>query len=128
MKEELKQYKVEAGPFWENVSLYGGGYDVMEIVERQNWRAIPGWGRAGWDLGSWPYVIVFFRNREEAFDIVLYVEGDVTMYSCPTKEIRQVITDEIAFFYWKHSDEEWVRGYQSVEELPEELRGPYRNR
>jgi hypothetical protein len=126
MKEELKQYEVKATGFWESTWMFGDGYDVMEIAESKGWRAIAGWGRDGWDLGSWPYVIVFFRDREGFFDVIVYVEGDVTMYACPTKEIRQAITNETAFFYWKKRDEEWVRAYKSVDELPEELRGPYR--
>ena len=57
--------------------------------------------------------------------MIEYVEGDVTMWSCPTKELRQHITDELAFFHWKHQHEEWVEGYDSVEQLPEDLRGSY---
>lgn len=35
---------------------FGDGYDWMS--ELQKWAAIPGWGRDGWDMGSWPYVII----------------------------------------------------------------------
>jgi len=48
------------------------------------------------------------------------------MWSCPTKEIRQQVTDELAFFHWKFSNKEWVWDYTSVDELPDELKGPYR--
>jgi hypothetical protein len=76
-------------------------------------------------------VIVFFRNlklkQEDTvlYQMIEYVEGDVTMWSCPTKELRRAVIDEVAFFHWKHMHEEWVEGYDSVDQLPPELRGPY---
>jgi len=90
------------------------------------WRAIPSWGRDGYDLGSWPLVIVFVRNLDGRFDVIEYVEGDVAMYSCPTADIRKAIIDELAFFHWKHQGEDWVKDYESVDQLPGELKGPYR--
>jgi len=32
----------------------------------------------------------------------------------------------MAFWHWKNDGEEWVKGYETVDQLPEELRGPYR--
>ena len=124
MKPELAQYEVTPESFWQAAAIYGGGYDVMEAAHEEKWRAIPGWGKDGYDLGDWPYVIVFTRNQHGRYDIMYYVEGDVTMYSAPTKEIRNAIIDEIAFFHWR--GEEWVEGYDSVDQLPDELKGPYR--
>jgi hypothetical protein len=127
MKEELNRSRVTPDSFWQNSWRFGDGYNAMAHAERRRWHAIPSWGRDGYDLGSWPYVIVFFRNREDTVDVVEYVEGDSTQWSCPTREIRQAITDELAFFHWKHNDEEWVKGYDSVDQLPDELRGPSRS-
>ena len=124
MKQELAQYEVTPESFWQNTWRYGDGYNVIAFAEAQKWHAIPGWGKDGYDLGDWPYVIVFFRNRNAQYDIAYYVEGDVTMYSAPTEEIRNAIVDEIAFFHWR--GEEWVQGYDSVDQLPDELKGPYR--
>lgn len=124
---EKKQYEVEPRGFWAGTFMFGDGYDVMDYAERRGWETIEGWGQAGYDLGNHPYVIVFFRDRNNKSDLVLYVENDVMQYSCPTKELRNEICDSIAFFYWKHRGEEWVHDYESVEQLPDELRGPYQN-
>ncbi len=127
MKDELNQYKAEPERFWEALPMLGGdGYDDMDMAQKFDWRPIGGWGRDGYNLGSWPLVIIFFREREGRFEVVEYVEGDVTMWSCPTEEIRQQVTDELAFFHWKFRDEEWVKDYTSVDELPDVLKGPYR--
>jgi hypothetical protein len=102
----------------------------MELAEKHGWHAIDAWGRDGYNLGSWPLVIIFFRDltkgNEVSYQVVEYVEGDVAMWNCPTKEIRQQVTDELALFHWKFSNKEWVWDYTSVDELPDELKGPYR--
>lgn len=121
-------YEVKPEAFWESTWRYGDGYDVMGVARRKGWREIASWGEDGWDLGSWPYVIVFFRQKGGCFEVVEYVEGDVTKWVCPTVEIRNQIIDEIAFRWWKQAEESWVKGYESVDELPETLKGPYRVR
>ncbi len=128
MKEELEQYQVKPDRFWAALPLLGGdGYDDMEFAGKLGFRAIDGWGKDGYTLGSWPLIIIFFREREGKFEVVEYVEGDVNMWSCPTEEIREEITNELAFFHWKFKGCEWVKDYDSVEQLPEELKGPYRD-
>lgn len=32
---------------------------------------------------------------------------------------------EMAFFYWKTHDEEWIKGIGSYEDIPENLRGAF---
>jgi hypothetical protein len=130
MKEELDQYRVDPGNFWKGLIMRGvTGYDAMELADKHGWHPLAAWGKDGWNLGSWPLVIVFFRNRQQEdtvlYQVVEYVEGDVTMWSCPTKQLRRAVIDELAFFHWKHMHEEWVKDYNSVEELPDELKGPY---
>jgi len=129
MKTELEQYQVAPEGFWLVEQMSGGdGYDAMEVAERRKWHAIPAWGSRGWDLGSWPLVVVYVRNRPGSFDVAEYCEGDITMYACPTEEIRNEIINSLAFFHWKMREETWVEKYDSVDELPDELKGPYRNR
>lgn len=127
MKNELKQYEVQPSGFWQSTWRLGDGYDVMEYAHNKGWKSIAGWGRDGYDLGSWPYVIVFQKKEGDTYNLVLYVEGDVTAYKVPSLELRNAIIDEIAFFYWKNHEEDWVKDYKSVDELPEELRGPCRS-
>ena len=133
MNKLYEQYIVEPHPWWK-VAQYSGmdGYDTIEQAERRGWHVIPAWGSKGWDLGSWPLVIVFFRTTKdketnvESFQLCEYVEGDTTIYSCPTPEIREEITDEIAFYHWKMQEQTWVRDYETFEELDDTLKGPYR--
>jgi hypothetical protein len=145
-----KRWRVENDPRFEIERARGGdGYDVMEAVGggdpggadvqfgvpkpppiRQpsfKWRAVAAWGRDGWDLGSWPLVVIYWREpRAEEFDMAYYVEGDVTTYRFDSSLKREVATDGLAFFHWKHAAlGPGVEQYGSAEELPRELRGPY---
>jgi hypothetical protein len=129
LKDELAQYKVDPDSLWQATFFIGDGYEVMAYMEKRKWEAVDGWGKAGWNLGSWPLVIIFFRDRENFFDVVEYVEGDATMYACPTEEIREQITNELALFHWQHNPHNPPPGmeiYTSVDTLPDELKGPYR--
>ena len=103
----------------------GDGYDVMVAAATEQWAAIPAWGRDGWDLGDWPYVIVYARRTPEAFELVYYVEGDVTAYAYETAEDRAAAIDELAFFHWRNQGESWVAGIESHEQMPDHLRGPF---
>lgn len=103
----------------------GDGYDVMEAAAHERWVAIPAWGRDGWDLGDWPYVVIYARRTPDAHQLVYYVEGDVTAYAYATREERNRAIDELAFFHWKHQGEPWVEGIDSPEQMPEHLCGPF---
>jgi hypothetical protein len=98
------------------------GYDRMNFARGQGWEPISGWGLDGWDLGSWPLVIVYHRGDAE---LSIDVEGDITIETFSTSEERDRRTDETAFFYWKNHDEEWVRGIESHEDMHENLRGRF---
>jgi hypothetical protein len=94
----------------------------MEFARRLGWDAISNWGLDGWDLGSWPYVVVYHRGEIE---LAVDVEGDIDIEKFPTREDRDRKTDEIAFFYWKNHAEEWVDGIDSHEQMPLNLRGRF---
>jgi hypothetical protein len=98
------------------------GLDRMEFARRLGWEEIPSWGRNGWDLGSWPLVVVYHRGEQE---VAVDVEGDIDVERFATREERDGRTNEIAFFYWKNDGEEWVDGIDSHEQMPPELRGPF---
>jgi hypothetical protein len=125
--EEQAQYKTEPDAFWGAAFMYDG-YSMMAIAEARNWETIGGWGKAGWNLGYWPYVIIFFRDREGFFDVLEYCEGDVTMWACPTAEIREEITNGLALYHWKHNEysaPDAIKEYETLEQLPDEYKGPY---
>jgi hypothetical protein len=98
------------------------GYDRMNFARETGWKPISSWGRDGWDLGSWPYVIVYHRGETE---LALDVEGDITLETFATVEERDSRTDELAFFNWKNANEAWVQGIDSHEQMPPHLRGAF---
>jgi hypothetical protein len=124
--EELRQYRVDPEGIWA-IAQYGGGdgYDRMETVKPQGWRAVPSWGRDGWDLGTWPLVVIYHREADGSFDLATNVEGDATTYRFPTRELRDAATDLIALFYWRSRSEDWSKGIHTVAEMPANLRGPF---
>jgi len=101
------------------------GYSwIQEVAEHKpEWKAVPSWGRDGWDLGDWPFVIVMHRDAD-TFDVLTFVEGDITILQFETKEGRDAETDRIALFYWLNRSEPWAEGV-TPEAIPEHLRGPY---
>jgi hypothetical protein len=107
------------------------GYGFIGVGEENGWRAISAWGRDGWDLGDWPYVVYLFRDRvvepstldndpaTMAYERACYVEGDITIESFATAEDRERETDESALFYWRHQGASWLNRPEA------DLRGPY---
>jgi len=119
-------YRVPGESFWDRARMLGDdGYDVMERAEAHYWSVIPSWGRDGWDLGSWPLVIMCHRTSGGAYELAYYVEGDVRVYRYPARELRDAATDVLAFWHWRHAEEEWVAGIERVEDAPEHLRGAF---
>ena len=119
-------YRVPGESFWEVARMLGDdGYDVMNRAWPYRWRVIPSWGREGWDLGSWPLVVMFHRTVGDAHELAYYVEGDVRLYRYPTRELRDAATDVLAFWHWRNAGEEWVTGIGRVEDAPGHLRGAF---
>ena len=63
---------------------YGDGYDDMEINERQGWHTIANWGRDGWEMGEWPYVMISARRKGSGAEVLSVCEGDHTIYQFDT--------------------------------------------
>lgn len=124
----VPDYRVIPEPFWAISQMRGDdGYDRIEAARRFRWTAIPAWGRDGWDLGSWPLVVVFHRQSPGRFELAENVEGDVTVYCYMTRELRDEATDQLAFWHWRHDCEDWVQGIGSLDQAPH-LRGAYSSR
>lgn len=60
-RDELAGHKVDE--HGRDYSKSDDGYSDMEVASGEGWHAVSGWGRDGWDLGDWPYVVVSVRNR-----------------------------------------------------------------
>jgi hypothetical protein len=98
------------------------GYERTSYARSTGWQPVSSWGRDGWDLGNWPYVIVYHRGETE---LAQDIEGDITIETLTTAEERDRKTDELAFLYWKNANEEWVQGIDSHEQMPDHLRGAF---
>lgn len=123
---DLTAYRVEPEAFWQVATMTGDdGYERIERARAHGWSAVPGWGRDGWDLGSWPYVVIFHRGNGGRFEMAENIEGDVTVWSLPTRELREQATDVLALEWWQYGGVEWVAGIATVAEAPAELRGPF---
>jgi hypothetical protein len=121
-----RQYTVEPEPFWAVHHYSGaGGYDVMDVAARHGWHAVASWGQDGWDLGAWPYVIFFTRNRGDRWEVAQYVEGDVYAHAYPDQATRDTVLDGSAFWHWRQGEKSWVAQYERVEQVPPRLRGPF---
>jgi|HubBroStandDraft_6_1064221.scaffolds.fasta_scaffold33020_5 hypothetical protein len=118
-------YRVTPEVFWTVCHMRGDdGYDRIEAAQRYGWDAIPAWGRDGWDLGSWPLAVIFHRAIRQGYELAENVEGDITVYRYPTRGMRDAATDQLAFWHWKHQDQEWVAGIDSIDDASH-LRGPF---
>ena len=104
--------------------LYGEGYDWMESLTGSGWRELAAWGRDGWDLGSWPYIIfaVAQANDEHGklFGYCTYVEGDVAARWYRTREARNQAISKEAFWYWASGQADGPEGLHRLN--PQEFR------
>jgi hypothetical protein len=119
-------YRIEPEAFWLLSQLRSDdAVDRMALAYVRRWKPIPTWGRDGWELGSWPYVVVYHRTADHAWQLTENVEGDVTVYSYPSQELRDAATDCLAFSYWKDGQRGWAADIDSVDVAPDDLRGPF---
>jgi len=97
---------VTPDPIWA-ISLARGedGYTAMDTARTLGWVPLPAWGTRGIDLGTWPYVIIFIRWNDNAFDLVEYVEGDVRQWRLPTREQLDAALGELAGLWTQSSNQ-----------------------
>jgi hypothetical protein len=120
------QHQIAPEAVWQISQVRGqDGYERIEAVSSRGWTAIPSWGLEGWDLGTWPLVVIFHRQSADGFELAYDVEGDVTVYRYPTRELRDAATDCLAFWHWKHDSAEWVDDVDSIDDAPGRLRGRF---
>jgi hypothetical protein len=119
------EFEIHPDPFWAAAKLAGGdGYDRMDTAMAHGWFPIPCWGKDGWDLGDWPYVIVYARDTQDRFEVAQDCEGDVTCWTFNTAQERVRFLDRLAVYWWRSSGAAWFHAI-SPDELPRIL-GPFR--
>jgi hypothetical protein len=105
-------------------SVWNTGYDWIGAL-RGGWYEVSSWGRDGWDLGSWPLVIIAHYDRPGSFGLAVYVEGDLEVTAYPNREDRDQATDRQAAFHWR----QYGHGPRDLPGTDDELgphhRGPY---
>jgi hypothetical protein len=108
------------------------GYGDMEAEEERGWRAMASWGRDGWNLGDWPYVVLCTRTSPGRFRLMQIVEGDRTEYEFTSEDDRMAALDYL--FLWYAADKSWAPlSWEQRAELDagtlavdDRFRGPYR--
>jgi hypothetical protein len=64
---------------WTGFAPWGSGYDFIDGIS-PTWRTIASWGRDGWDMGDWPYVVVAYRaSSHHGWLTVVCIEGDLSI-------------------------------------------------
>lgn len=103
-RDELAAHKADA--HGRNFLRSGDGYDDMRLASHYGWHPIPSWGRDGWDLGDWPYVVISERDTPAGFELQQAVEGDHTTWRFPSEENRNAAVDYL--FLWYAADKKWA--------------------
>jgi hypothetical protein len=132
----------QAAQYGRNYAESDDGYSDMEAEEGRGWHALASWGRDGWDLGTWPYVMIYTRTTSGRFEphdpggrweLMSIVEGDRDVYRFVTEADRDAATDYL--FLWYAAGQRWAPlGYEDRAKLDagklavdEKFRGPYRD-
>ena len=112
------------------------GYSDMEAEEGRGWTCLSGWGRDGYDLGDWPYVMIYLRRYPDngAMGVMSICEGDRDVYYFTSASDALAAVDYLFIWYGiNRGYDTWeALGVTSLEALdagtlrvPVELRGPY---
>jgi hypothetical protein len=109
----------------------GDGYSDIEVNEGRGYHAVGSWGRNGWDLGDWPYVVLSTCDRSEGFLLLSVCEGDHDLYSFSSEEDRNAALDYL--FLWYGARQDWcpITEEQRTDldagriEVDEKFRGPF---
>lgn len=83
----------------------GDGWDWIDALTG-GWAAAGVWGCDGWNLGSWPLVIIAVcridTSNGAVWGVCTYVEGDLDVTAHLTRDAMIQAVDQIAEFYWRH--------------------------
>ena len=132
-RAELDRHKVRT--WGRDYTESDDGYSDMEAEAKRGWAVLPSWGSQGWDLGHWPYVAFYTRDRASCaacgvnltdgsgdgtgghwanctdptgrFELLEIVEGDRTLWRFVTEDDRAAATDYLFLWYAAHEDRGW---------------------
>jgi hypothetical protein len=106
---------------------FGGGYEWMEAGLPEGWHAEPVWGRDGWNLGTWPYVVValYVDDAHDRYAVTTYVEGDINVKRYKSRGALYVAVNQIAEFHWRLGQSRGPRDLPEGEGLLAHHTGPY---
>lgn len=97
---ELAKFRVRT--YGRDYSESDDGYSDMEAEAGRGWRPVGLWGRDGWDLGDWPYVVFYFKttlgDQGRVYELMQICEGDRTVWSFTSEEDRSAAVDFL--FLW----------------------------
>ncbi len=106
---------------------FGGGYEWMDEGLPEGWHVEPMWGRDGWNLGSWPYVVValFIDDEHDRYAVTTYVEGDINVRRYKSRGALYVAVNDIAEFHWRLGQSRGPRDLPEGRGLLAHHTGPY---
>jgi hypothetical protein len=130
---ELREHRVETHP--RNFMLSGDGYDDMALNEAMGWTTRASWGSDGWDLGTWPYVVLSTRRHNCRFEVLSVCEGDHELYVFDTEADQHAALDYL-FLWYRAEDAERLFGFPidraaldaGEVTVDDRFRGPYRTK
>lgn len=88
----------------------GDGYDWMDHLHSNRfvnakWTSLVSWGEDGWDMGSWPLVVISIANPSpDIWMICSYCEGDLSVKVYATAAAWYDALDAVARFHWQHKE------------------------
>lgn len=89
---------------WMGFDVSGDGYDWMDEAMRDGWRMVASWGRDGWDMGDWPYVVIGYRKLPDATYVSIQrIEGDLQAWHHTNKDTLTAHLDGLARRWWKRN-------------------------
>ena len=93
----------EPGGTWTGFDI-GDGYEfVGTLDELAGWQPISSWGLDGWDMGSWPLMVVGSYDAPDGsrFATIGRCEGDLTVKMYASRDEREAALDAIAAYHWR---------------------------
>jgi hypothetical protein len=110
---ELREHHVS--DHGRNYAESDDGESDMAAEEGRGWRVVANWGHDGWDMGTWPYVMIYVRNAGDEgslfvpgrrFELMQICEGDRTQYAFENQADREAAMDYL--FLWYAAGQDWA--------------------